>query len=160
MIYKNGIKSYILLGVYVGSIYGVFMGLFGRSALKGLWCGVFFAMLFGPLMYLIATILEKKFVKKRAQIQAERKLYCDGSATLMGNGGWMYLTENGLEFYPHKINYSTKEYFVALSDIESARVVRKALVVTVKNAGDFSFVVANAVAWKKEIEEVKISSGD
>lgn len=49
------------------------------------------------MMFLISRGLEKKFDKKRAEIAGERKIICDGAATVHGNGANSY----------HDSNYST-----------------------------------------------------
>ena len=109
MTYKNGIKEYALTGVMFGVPMGILFGLMHLSLLLGVITGFLCGFLFAFLIFLFVKYQEKKFDKKRTEIAKERKIICDGGATINGNGGWMFFTENGIEFYPHKINISTKE---------------------------------------------------
>ena len=107
MTYKNGIREYLLLAVCYGVPMGIIFGLWQKSVLVGIISGAMCGILYGVIMFLFVKSQEKKFDKMREQIASERKIICDGGATLHGNGGWLFLTEEGLEFYPHKINFST-----------------------------------------------------
>ena len=120
MTYKNGIKEYMLTGVIFGVPMGILFGLMHLSLLLGVITGFLCGFLFALLIFLFVKYQEKKFDKKRAEIAKERKIFCDGAATINGNGGWLFFTEKGLEFYPHKINTSTKEIVIPINTIKRA----------------------------------------
>ena len=94
---------------------------------------------------------ENKFDKKRTEIARERKIICDGGATINGNGGWMFFTENGIEFYPHKINISTKEIVIPMNTIESVKTNKNQILVHA-NGKTIAIVVSHNKEWKKQIE--------
>ena len=96
MTYKNGIKEYALTGVMFGVPMGILFGLRQLSLLLGVITGFLCGFLFAFLIFLFVKYQEKKFDKKRTEIAKERKIICDGGATINGNGGWMFFTENGI----------------------------------------------------------------
>ncbi|MGM9637481.1 MAG: hypothetical protein ACI3YK_05805 [Eubacteriales bacterium] len=121
MVYKNGLKEYSLTTILFGVPMGILFGLSKLSFIVGVISGVFSGLLFTFLMFVFIKIQEKKFDKKRIEIAKERRIICDGGATINGNGGWMFLTEIGIEFYPHKINVSTEEIKIPTSMIEAVK---------------------------------------
>ncbi len=151
MIYRNGIKEYGLMGVLFGIPMGAMFGLKYLSLLTGIISGVLCGFLFAFLMFLFVKYQEKKFDKKREQIAKERKIICDGGATLNGNGGWMFFTEQGLEFYPHKINLSTKEIMIPMQSIASVKTYRNQILVST-NGQVVTIVVSHNKEWKKQID--------
>lgn len=152
MIYRNGIKEYGLMGVLFGIPMGAMFGLKYLSLLIGIISGVLCGFLFAFLMFLFVKYQEKKFDKKREQIAKERKIICDGGATVNGNGGWMFFTEQGLEFYPHKINLSTKEIMIPMQSIESVKTYRNQILVSANNQV-VGIVVSHNKEWKKQIDD-------
>jgi len=152
MIYRNGIKEYGLMGVLFGIPMGAMFGLKYLSLLTGIISGVLCGFLFAFLMFLFVKYQEKKFDKKREQIAKERKIICDGGATLNGNGGWMFFTEQGLEFYPHKINLSTKEIMIPMQTIASVKTYRNQILVST-NGQVVAIVVSHNKEWKKQIDD-------
>lgn len=153
MIYKNGIKEYTLTTVLFGVPMGFIFGVLRLSLLLGIIMGVFSGLLFSLLMFAFIKFQEKQFDKKRIEIAKERKLICDGGATIQENGGWLFLTENGLEFYPHKINVSTEEIKIPMNMIESVNTYRNQIVVHTVNKSAVVIVVSHNGAWKKQIED-------
>ena len=152
MIYKNGIKEYSLTTVLFGVPMGILFGLSKLSFIVGVISGVLSGLLFTLLMFLFIKIQEKKFDKKRIEIAKERKIICDGGATINGNGGWMFLTENGIEFYPHKINISTEEIKIPTNIIEAVKTHKNQIVVSTANKSTVAIVVSHNKEWKKQIE--------
>ena len=152
MTYKNGIKEYALTGVMFGVPMGFLFGLMHLSLLLGIIAGFFGGFLFAFLIFLFVKYQEKKFDKKRTEIAKERKIICDGGATINGNGGWMFFTENGIEFYPHKINISTKEIVIPTNTIESVKTNKNQILVSA-NGKTIAIVVSHNKEWKKQIED-------
>ena len=151
MTYKNGIKEYTLTGVVFGVPMGVLFGLMHLSLLLGIITGLLCGFLFTLLMFLFIKYQEKKFDNKRTEIAKERKIICDGGATINGNGGWLFFTENGLEFYPHKINISTEEIVIPMNTIKMVNTYRNQIII---NAGENPVIilVSHNKEWKKQIE--------
>ena len=109
MTFKNGAKEYLLTGVLFGIPMCLLFSIYTLNIIIGLILGILSGLLFTFLIFLFSKFMENKFAKIRLEISKDRKVICDGAATMHGNGGWLFLTELGLEFYPHKINMSTKE---------------------------------------------------
>lgn len=151
MVYKNGLKEYSLTTILFGVPMGIFFGLSKLSFILGVISGVFSGLLFTLLIFIFIKIQEKKFDKKRIEIAKERRIICDGGATINGNGGWMFLTEIGIEFYPHKINISTEEIKIPTSMIEAVKTQKNQIVVTA-NGKTIAIVVSHNKEWKKQIE--------
>ena len=101
MIYRNGFREYFLMVVLFGVPMGALIGLMKMSVAVGLIAGVFSGAAFMLLMLLFVKVQEKNYAKMRAELSKQRKIICDGAATIQGTGGWMFFTEQGLEFYPH-----------------------------------------------------------
>lgn len=151
MTYKNGIKEYVMTGVLFGAPMGLLFGLMYFDLMLGIISGVFCGILFAFLIFLFVKFQEKQFAKKRIEIAKERKIICDGGATLDGNGGWMFFTDMGIEFYPHKINFSTKEVIIPASAIEEVKATKNRLVVGV-GGKNVAIIVSHNKEWKKQIE--------
>ena len=160
MIYKSTKKQYLLLAVCYGAPMGVLFGLMYASLTVGIISGAACGILYGLMMFLISRGLEKKFDKKRAEIAGERKIICDGAATVHGNGGWLFLTEYGLEFYPHKVNFSKQEMLIPISNLESVRVNgrNQILLATKDYVNAIAVVVTHNKEWQKQITDAIANS--
>jgi hypothetical protein len=131
--------------------YGVALGLAG---------GVLSGLLFGAVMTIIVRVTEKKFAKMRSEIAADRRVICDGGATWQGLGGWMFLTEAGLEFYPHKLNHGSQNFAIPTEELVSVTVKRNMVSVTLQNGGEVAVVVSHAKEWQAQIQAVILPSSD
>ena len=151
MTYKHGIKEYVMTGVLFGAPMGLLFGLMYFDFILGIISGVVCGILFAFLIFLFVKFQEKQFAKKRAEMEKERRIICDGGATLDGNGGWMFFTDIGLEFYPHKINLSTKEVIIPASAIDGVRTAKNQLIIST-DGKDVAIVVSHNKEWKKRIE--------
>lgn len=152
MIYKNGFREYFLMVVLFGVPMGALIGLMKMSVAVGLIAGVFSGAVFMLLMLLFVKVQEKNYAKMRAELSKQRKIICDGAATIQGTGGWMFFTEQGLEFYPHRFNTSTEEMFIPTDMITDVKTRKNQLVVTTENGLTFAIVVARVKEWKKQID--------
>ena len=151
MTYKNGVKEYVLTGVLFGVPMGLLFGLIYFDWLLGVISGVFGGVLYALLIFIFLKHQEKKYNKKRLELAQERRIICDGAATVSGNGGWMFLTEYGLEFYPHKLNLSTQEVLIPISTIQSVSINKNQIVINA-NGIVFPIHVTHNKEWKKQIE--------
>jgi hypothetical protein len=133
---------------------GIIFGLWQKSVLVGIISGAMCGILYGVIMFLFVKSQEKKFDKMREQIASERKIICDGGATLHGNGGWLFLTEYGLEFYPHKVNFSRQEMRISLKSINAASVLGKSILISVKEyTNAITIIVTHNKEWQKQITD-------
>ena len=154
MIYRNGIKEYFSTGILFGIPMGLFYGLEYLNFIVGIIVGITSGSLFAFLIFLFCKVMEKNFTKKREEICRERKVICDGGATYEGIGGWLFFTENTLEFYPHKINYSTKQLTIPCEKINSVSIKRNNIIIDAFEEKKFSIVVSHTDEWKAQIEKV------
>lgn len=153
MVFRNGWKEFLILTVSFGIPMGVFFVLrYGLTA--GLIAGVAAGLLFGGIMTLFTRGTEKKFAKLRAEISADRAVICDGGATWRGLGGWMFLTEAGLEFHPHKFNHGSESFAIPTEELVCVRVKRNIVTVALTNGSEVSVVVSHAKEWEEQIRAV------
>lgn len=153
MTYKNGAKEYAITFLVFGGIMGLVVGLSHASVLSGIVGGGIAGGLFTLLMMAFIKALEKKFDAMRREIAGERPLYCDGGATIAGNGGWLFFTGNGLEFYPHKANLSTAKVLIPLGTIASVSTKGNKLMVSTTTGVTYAIVVSKAALWAQNIQE-------
>lgn len=153
MTYKNGIKEYTMTTLFFGGPMGFLFGLMHQSVLLGVISGIFCGCLFTLLIFLFVKTQEKKYNKKRLEIAKERNIICDGGATVQGNGGWMFFTEYGLEFYPHKINISQEELRIPINAINSVKTNKNQLIVETTENLTFAIVVSHNKEWVEQIKK-------
>ena len=156
MIYKNGIKEYTLAGVMFGTPMGLIVGFMRLNLPLGIIAGFLCGFLFAFIIFIFVKFQERSFDKKRIEIAKERKIVCDGGATIDGNGGWLFFTDKGIEFYPHKINVSTNEIIISIETIKSVETNKNKIIVHT-NTQKFEIVVSHNNEWKKQIEETLTS---
>ena len=152
MTYKNGIKEYLLSALMFGAPMGMLLGIMTLNLLVGLTAGFLCGFLFSLMMFLFVKYQEKNFDKKRTEIAKERKIICDGGATINGNGGWLFFTEKGLEFYPHKINFSTGKIIIPINAIKTVETNFNQIIVKT-NGRTTAILVSCNKKWKKQIED-------
>ncbi len=151
MIYRNTYKNYLLSALIFGIPMGVIFGLLRQS----LWVGLLFACLCGGLFALLlglfSKILSKKFDKHRQKLSEQRPIFCDGPANFGSIGGWLFFTSYGLEFYPHKVNFSQNVTALPLSGFASVTLHRKLLRIQIENTA-YDFAVAHSKEWLAQIQ--------
>ena len=108
MVYKNEVKDYVLICLGGGLVFGLLEGLIMSNMITGLISGAFFGVAFLVFMVIFTNNLEKKSAQLRAEIAKVRKIICEGPANHKKGanaiGGWLFLSEDAIEFYPHKMN--------------------------------------------------------
>ncbi len=152
MTFRNGAKEYLLTGSVFGVPMGLLFGLRSWSVPVGIIGGILSGFLFAFFVFLFSKLMEKKFAKTRKEISSSRRVICDGVATFKGNGGWLFLTEEGLEFYPHKINFSTNEVRIPMKSIFSVSTQKNLLVLGTSNEPKLEILVSGNKEWKEQIE--------
>lgn len=121
MIYKNGIKENVMIGVSTAVLFGIIMGIFIKNLYIGIISGVIYSIFYTTYIIIMAKVIEKKIVSIREAIMKEKNIICEGTANyrngLLAFGGWAFLTEDSIIFYPHKLNIRRKEVIIPLKDI-------------------------------------------
>ena len=160
MVYKNGIKEYAIMGCCGALLYGGLMGLFWRNLTRGIIVGIIFGVLYSLCMALFSKHLEKKSKNLRTEISKVRTIICEGPANHKKGtnaiGGWMFLSDAGIEFYPHRLNFGGQNLLVPIHDIVNVETKSKQLLIYTK-AEMFIFIVNKANLWKQSITNVKYS---
>ena len=159
MVYRNGWKEFFITAIGFGAPMSLFFIIQYGFAL-GLAGGVLAGLLFGGAMTLVTRGTEKRFAKLRTEIVSDRRVICDGGATWQGLGGWMFLTEAGLEFYPHKLNHSSQNFAIPTEELVSVTVKRNMVSVTLQNGGEVAVVVSHTKEWQAQIQAVILPSSD
>lgn len=89
---------------------------------------------------------------KCVEIAKERRIFCDGSAAVKGAGGCLFFTENGLEFYPHKVNDTQNKLFIPRHMIKTVGMKGNQIVIDTTEDLKIAILVSQNKRWKKEIE--------
>ena len=156
MVYKNGTKEYVTMALSCGLSYGLMMWLLNGDFTSALISGVMFGTLFTLVMLLFIKSQEKKFLKFGEELRKTKTVICEGPANhkkkFNAIGGWLYLCEEELKFFPHKINVNAQELTIALADIKAVNIKSNQLFVQT-SLTEIRFVVNQAPLWKKTIEE-------
>jgi hypothetical protein len=158
MIYKNGIREWALLCCVCGLVYGVLMGVFWGNITIGIIAGILFGVLFTVGMAIFSKHLEKKSEHLRAEISKVRKIICEGPANhkkgVNAIGGWLFLSEDAIEFYPHKMNIGGQNISILIDDISNVETKSNQIKIHTKTNETFTFVVNKAKLWKQSITEI------
>ena len=158
MVYKNGIKEWAIICCSCGLVYGVLMGLFLGSMITGIIAGVLFGVLLTVCLAIFSKHIEKKSEHLRAEISKVRKIICEGPANhkkgVNAIGGWLFLSKDAIEFYPHKMNIGGQNIPILLDDISDVETKLNQLKIHTKTNETFIFVVNKANLWKQSITEI------
>jgi len=166
MVYKNQFKDYMNMFAVCTGIFGLFMGLylgFVHSSLfialiGGAISGVLFSLIFAFVISKVSKRIEKKATGLRTRISAKKKIICEGPASQKKGadsiGGWMFLTTEGVEFYPHKLTLGGKDITILRDDISGVVAESNLITITAKDS-EIQFVVNKANLWKDSILKVQ-----
>lgn len=153
MVYRNGWREFLITAISFGLPMSLlFVIRFGLPL--GLAAGALAGVLFSGIMMMLTRGVERSFSRMRSEISTDRAVICDGGATWQGLGGWLFLTEQGLEFYPHKFNHGGQSFSVPTEELVSVSLSRNIVTVALRDGGEVSMVVSHAKAWAKEIQAV------
>jgi len=152
VIIKQDVAKLWLTSMLGGLVFGVVM----MMALGpfGILSGVLFGGLFGLAMQIMAGSLEKKWASKRAEISASKTILVEGGANLDGNGGWLFVTEEGVEYYTHKANFDQRTLIFAHTEIQAIQKEGGKLVIVANNT-KYVFVVNYVDRWLQIIQAYK-----
>ena len=159
MIINGGEKYIIKIACFVGVPFVVIpliIGLLFYSPFIKLGVLDFFIIIVILLFFkLWFKFVEKKVVKLREEILKERKIICEGLASNKTDrviGGWLFLSEAAVEFYPYNVNGEVKSVAILLDDIVNIE-VKKDLLIVKSNSKEFVFKVYNAPLWEEMIKK-------
>lgn len=148
-----------------GVIFGLLMALYclalrveiGMVLLMFVVLGLGFALLFFALMALLCCLLEKTTIKNiRKKIVLQEKIYFEGAASLKGNGGWLFVTQNGVEHRAHKMNVNSKPTSISHDEIVSIQRKGKQLVFHTDRAV-YAFTVTNVKRWLELLGDFELT---
>ena len=136
---------------------GLIFGLFMMIALGplGLISGPIFGILMGVSMEVVMFSLTKKWAPKRAEISATKTIIAEGGANLDGNGGWLFITDQSVEYYTHKMNFDHRTLIFSRDDIQSIHKEGSKLAVIANNV-KYVFVVNYVDQWINMTQANKI----
>lgn len=158
MILKNGIKVYSITFCSSSLLFGLYVGTFQSDVRMGIFAGLLFGVLFTACMVLFSKHLEKKSEHLRIEISKSKKIVCEGPANHKKGtnaiGGWLFLSENTLEFYPHKINIGGQNLSVSIDNIVKVETKFNRLKILTKSGDAFTFVVNKTNLWNRLITEM------
>ena len=144
MVYKTQIKGYVIIGIVSGGTFGLVMGILRQNLIAGFSGGIIFGLLYSLYIAFASKRQAKKFDTKREEIKRSKKLYSDGPATFANNGGWLFLTEDALEFYPQKLTATKQPLCISLTEIQTASIEKGKLIVQTTTAS-YPFVVVQPI---------------
>lgn len=158
MVYKKSFKDYLMMGVFYGLFMGLFMGLFEKNIIMGIIFGIVCGFLFTLGISLFMKRSEKKSKNLRAEISKVRKIICEGPANHKKGanaiGGWLFLSEDAIEFYPHKINFGGQNIPILLDDVMKVETKSNYLKIYTKTNDLYTFVVNKSKLWEYSINEI------
>ncbi len=146
--YGQLFKVCMLMGLAFGVFLGVFWSILGLNFLIAFLLGtlMFGLLMFGVLAGLV-FVLEKSVRKKVvAKVALTGKIYFEGAANRSGNGGWLFVTQTGIEHHPHSANMNSAPTIIAHEDIVSIQKDQKKLAVQTY-LETYLFVVSNIGQW-------------
>ena len=146
VVVKNNLGRLWLASILGGLLFGVAMCL--AIGVIGLLAGVLFAVLFGLIMQITVSHLEKSptWAAKRAEISQTKTIIVEGAANLDGNGGWLFVTDQGVEYYTHKMNFDNRTLIFTNDQISTITKEGSKLVIVACNT-KYKFVVNYVDTW-------------
>ncbi len=104
-------------------------------------------------IYVINGIKEKKYDHIRITGATTGRALCEGWASVNGNGGWMFLTENSFEMYLYPIRVSRQSIIIDFANIKKTTSKGNTLIIDTYD-GVYRFKVKKIKEWKKYIKLV------
>lgn len=146
IIVKNNNGRLWLASLLGGLLFGVVMCLV--IGVIGLLSGLLFAVLFGLAMQITVSRLEKSptWAAKRTEISQTKTIIVEGAANLDGNGGWLFVTDQGVEYYTHKMNFDNRTLIFTNDQISTITKEGSKLVIVACNT-KYKFVVNYVDTW-------------
>ena len=160
---KAFFKTWITAGLAFGVPMAIMFGLIGGLSV-GLTGGFVSGALFGLMIAGFTAVLSLKMAGS-LPLRSGEELFKEGPASLFVNmesvGGWLTLTDQRLQFTPHKINVQTAPMELPLHQIASAATVATAgivpngLKIDTATGETFRFVVNGRAEWVDAMARAK-----
>ena len=152
MVFKNGFKEFFAMGMVYGIVLGLYFGLTKNNPLLGLTIGILSGTLFGGLLYSFLHYVEKEIEPIRREISREHKIICDGVATYKNINGWLFFTDDGLEFHPRKLKHIKHILCLPNTNLKATRLHNNKLVVYTHDDKVYEITVVKNNEWKNQID--------
>lgn len=152
MCINNGIKEHLLSVLVFGGIMGIPLGLASQNLISYLTYVILIGGAFSVAMLIVTKIYEKRTQPLVEAISRSRKVICHGSANWGRTGGWMIMTELGLEYYSHGFNFEEVETFLPFNMILGTETRFNRLIIYTSNE-KIVLVVCKAKEWEKQIAQ-------
>lgn len=153
---KNCVVASVLYGTPFVFIFFVLFG----DLLKALILGISGGFLFGIMITLFALLWSKRVEPIREEIKRNHTIIFEGAGNHWegkgSNGGWIFLTEECLNFIPHKINFNTNRILIPYKDMESVSKASKIKTIEIfcKSGRKEKFVVNERKKWIHILNEI------
>ena len=158
MVCKNGLVHYILTGLFSGLVTGVICSLvehytLTHSVLLGALAGIAIpAVLWGCEAY------DRHCAKGlRAEVKRTKNVICEGWAQVDETDGWLFLTDEGLEFYPY--SGGSGYFMLPLSEASGCEVHFSVLKIPASEE-DLELHVRNVATWARLIKDMAGTGGE
>lgn len=167
MIIKAGKKDFTKMGCLFGlgmTLCSILLDVIRRRQISIytiviIYCvgGVVFGAVCAFAMSLGFKFIEKKTVNLRNEISKERKIICEGPVTnktdkRVGVGGWLFLSDAAVEFYPTNAGGKVESSAILLDDIVKTETKNNLLIIK-SSSKKFTFKVYNSRLWEKMIKK-------
>lgn len=153
---KNCVIASVLYGVPFILVCLVLFGDFFKAFILGVSGGI----LFGIATTLFILFYSKKMEPIRQEIKRNHTIIFEGAGNHWegkgSNGGWIFLTEDCLNFIPHKINFNTNRILIPYKDMESVSKASKIKTIEIfcKSGSKEKFVVNERKKWIHILNEI------
>lgn len=156
MVLKNKKSTFVIMGLVYAIAAFVYSYLDGQ-VISGLVNGLVGGILISTIPFFFLNRTEKKSENLRKQIESKRKIICQGNAAYRKAGmnavsGWMFLSEDAIEFYRDNANIGGSNIAILLDDITSVSAKRNILKVATMEK-TYSFSAPQAKVWKEQIDQ-------
>lgn len=152
MVFKHRSKTFISMGLIYGIILGLYFGFSTNNPILGIVIGIFTGALYGLLLFWFLHSVEKNIKPIRLEISKEHTIICDGIASYKNKNGWLFFTDDGIEFYPRKIKNIRYMLCLPNTQLKSTMLQNNYLVVSTIDNKEYMFAVVNNAEWKNQID--------
>ena len=151
MICKNGIKEYTVIGLlcaFVTVAGAIWLDDYSLTPSLLIGAAVGVAV---PLVLFGCACYEEHYVKRlREKVESLEKIICEGWAHKGEIDGWLFLSDEALEFYP--CNDEKEEYSISISDIRNIKITLFTIKVYASDEM-CKFHVYRTFLWRKMIKD-------
>lgn len=138
--------------------FGIIMALiFNTNYFIGLCSGLAFGILFFVGMAAVNLFMEDTILKDiRRDVSLNSRIYLEGGANYSGNGGWLFVTEEGIEYRAHKFNFDSKSIKIPHDKIICIEKEKNFLLMSTPDT-TYKFTVSNMNQWLTLLESCPLT---